>query len=73
MKNTFRRLKCDSELFGLVLINGEKHREYTISDLPAKFGCMKFGENGSQGIDKWYTNHATGLTYVSVDYFGDIK
>lgn len=59
---SIKRLKCDSEVFQLVEIDGIKHREYKICDIPAKFGCFKFGE--TEGISDWYTNHAAGLVYI---------
>jgi len=59
---SIKRLKCDSEVFQLVEIDGIKHREYKICDIPAKFGCKKFGE--TEGIDGWYSNHVAGLVYI---------
>ena len=65
---SIKRLKCDSEFYQLVEIGGVVHREYTIGNIPAKFGCKKFGE--TDGIDGWYSNHKAGVVYVDeVQYF----
>jgi hypothetical protein len=59
---SIKRLKCDSDRFQLVEIGGVRHREYKVCDIPSKFGCKKFGE--TEGIDKWYSNHAAGVVYI---------
>ena len=64
---SIKRLKCDSEFYQLVEIGGVVHREYTISNIPAKFGCKKFGE--TDGIDGWYSNHKAGVVYVDAELY----
>jgi len=66
---SIKRLKCDSDVFGRVLIDGVVHREYTVSEIPAKFGCKEFGENKTPGIDKWWSNHKAGVVYVDEEVY----
>ena len=68
MINTIKKLRNqDKELYLKYTINGVPYRAYEVGNLPAKFGCKKFGE--TEGISEWFVDHARGLTFVSEDYF----
>ena len=64
---SIKRMKCDSDRFGRVRIDGIVHREYEVGNIPSKFGCKKFGE--TNGIDGWYSNHKAGVVYVDEELY----
>ena len=64
---SIKRMKCDSDNFGRVEIDGKVHREYKVCDIPSKFGCKEFGETA--GISGWYSNHAAGVVYVEEELY----
>lgn len=67
MNSIFRVKKQDGELYLMYSVNGQLYRAYEVGNLPAKFGCINWKEG--DGISGWFTNHASGLTFVSNHYF----
>ena len=75
---SFKRLNgFKSRWYTKVLIGGEVFREYKLSDLPAKFGCINWNRNEpmdefsepSQGIDSWMKDNKRGFIYVNDEQY----
>ena len=77
LKRMKRFSKVKDSKFNRVMFDGVLYREYKLSDLPAKFGCINWNRNEpmdefsepSQGIDSWMKDNKRGFIYVNDEQY----
>jgi len=43
-------------------LNGIAYKGYGVCEIPTRFGCLSFGDEGKEGMSEWF--NYKGLTWI---------